>query len=78
MWPTLVVPLEPATNAPPRLFKRLECVLPDALFFQTPKEPFTDLILLWRVRRDELLLQSIVSTGLPKSMALEDQPIVAT
>jgi hypothetical protein len=33
-------------SGPSRLLERLECVLPDALLLQTPKEPFDDPVLL--------------------------------
>lgn len=72
-----VVPPQPVSNDPPRLLKRLERVLPDTFLFETPKEPFDNPILFRRVRRDELLLQPIVPTGLSQSPTLEDQPIVA-
>jgi len=35
----VVGPLDPVSNLPPRLFKRLEHVLTDTFFFETPKEP---------------------------------------
>ena len=62
----LVVPLDPVSNAPSRLLKRLKRVLPDTLFFETPKESFDQAILLGCVGRDEFLLQSVVATGLAK------------
>ena len=74
----LLVPLDPAPNDPPRLLKCLEHVLPDTLLFQAPKEPFEHPVLLWRIGRDELLLQAIVATGLPKPPTLEDPTIVAS
>jgi len=74
----VVVPLDPVPNDPPRLLKALERVLPDTLLFQAPKKPFDHAILLRRIRRDELLLQAIVPTGLPKSPTLEDQAVVAS
>src|SRR5512146_1145225 len=77
MRPLLVVPLEPVANDPPRLLKCLERVLPDTLFFQTPKEPLDDPILLRRVRCNELLLQPIIPARLPKASTLEDQAVVA-
>ena len=78
MGPPVVVPLHPVSNAPSRLLKRLERVLPDALFLETPKESFNDAVLFRRVGRDELLLQAIVPTGLAKAPTLEDQAVVAT
>ena len=77
MGPFLVIPVDPVPNDPPRLLKRLERVLPDTLVFQTPKEPLNHPILLGRIRRDELLLQPIVSTGLAKPATLENQPVIA-
>ena len=71
-----VVPPQPVSNDPPRLLKSLEGVLPDTFLFETPKELFGDPILFRCVRRDECLLQPIVSTGLPEPTALKDQPIV--
>lgn len=50
------VPLHPVPDDSPRLLRRLERVLPDALFFETGKGPFDDPVLIRRVRRDELLL----------------------
>jgi len=76
MWPPVVVPLHPVSNDPPRLLKRLERVLPDTLFFEAAKEPLDHAVLLRRVGRDEFLLYSIVSTGLSKPTALEDQAVV--
>jgi len=73
----LVIPVDPVPNDPPRLLKRLERVLPDTLVFQTPKEPLNHPILFGRIRRDELLLQPIVSTGLAKPATLENQPVIA-
>ena len=77
MGPFLVIPVDPVPNDPPRLLKGLERVLPDALLFQTPKKPFDHPVLLWRVGRDELLLETIVATGLPESLTLKDQVVVA-
>ena len=77
MGPFLVVPTDPVPNDPPRRLKRLERVLPDTLDFQPSKEPLNHPILLGRIGRDEFLLQPIVSTGLPKSAALDNQPVIA-
>lgn len=74
----LVVPCDPISNDLPRLLKGLERVLPDALLFQSPEEPFDHPILLRGVGRNELLRQPIVATGLPEPPTLEDQPVVAS
>ena len=72
----VVVPLHPVPDDSPRFLKRLERVLPDALFFETAKEPFDDPVLLRRVRGHECVVQPIVPTRLPKLTALEDQAVV--
>jgi hypothetical protein len=77
MRPLVVIPLHPVANDPPRLLERLKDMLPDTLFFETPKEPLNDPVLLWRVGRDEFLLEPIVSARLAEPPTLEDQPIVA-
>jgi len=61
--PALVVPLDPAPNDLPRLRECLKDVLSHALFFKSQK-PLNDPILLWRIRRDEFLLEPIVPTRL--------------
>lgn len=76
MRPSVVVPLDPVANCPTRLLNCLERVLPDTLFFQTPKGPFDHPGLLRCIRRNELLLQTVVPTGLPKPAALANQSIV--
>jgi len=77
MGPVLVVPVDPVPNDPPCLLKRLERVLPDTLVFQASKEPLNQPIPLGRIGCTELLLQPIVSTGLAKPAALENQPVIA-
>jgi hypothetical protein len=74
----VVVPLDPLSNDSLRLLKRLKGLLPDTLFFETPKEPFNDPVLLWGAGCNESLLQPIVATGLPKPPALANEPVVAT
>ena len=76
MRPPLVVPGHPVPNDPARLLKRLELILPDTLFFETPKEPFDAAVLLRRVGRDELLLQPTVPTGLPEAPTLKGQAVI--
>ena len=73
----LVVPLHPVSDDASCLVKRLERLLPDALFFETAEEPFDDPILFRRIRCDELLRQPIVPTGLPEPPTLEDQAVIA-
>lgn len=77
MRAVVVVLLLPVSDDPAPLVKRLECVLPDTLFFEASTASFDHPILFQRVRRDELLLQSIVATGLPNLTALEDQSVAA-
>lgn len=56
MGSSFVVPVDPVSNGPPRLVKRLERMLPDTLFFETSKEPFDDPVLFRRIGCNELLL----------------------
>ena len=51
-------------------------VLPHALLLEAAEEPLDDPILLRRVGRDELLMQSVVATGCPKPPTLEDKPVI--
>ena len=60
----------------PRLFERLEPMLPDTFLLETAKEALDHAILLRRVRRDEFLLEPVVATGLLEPTALKDQAIV--
>lgn len=77
MRASFVVPPHPVSNDTSGFLKRLERVLPDTFFLETAKEPFDDPILFWGgVRGNKLLLEPIVSTGLPKPTDLEDQPLV--
>lgn len=71
----VVVPLAPVPNDPPPPLKGLDRALPDTLLFQAPKEPFDHAVLLRRVRRDELLLQAVLQTRMPKPPTLEDEAI---
>ena len=72
----LVVPLHPRPNDASCVLKRLKHVLPDAFFFEASEKPFDDPILFRCIRRDEFLLQPIVSTGLPKPPALKDHAVI--
>jgi len=78
MRPLVVVPLHPRLNDASRRLKGLERVLPDTLLFQAPKKPFDHSILLRRIRRDELLLPAIVTTGLSRAPTLKDQAVIAS
>jgi hypothetical protein len=73
----MIIPLDPPPNPLARLFNRLERLLPDTLFHETPKESLNDAVLFWRVGRDELLWQPIVMTRLPELTTLKNQAIVA-
>ena len=52
-------------------------MLPDTLFFETSNQLLNDAVLFRRIGRNELLLQPIISAGLPKSPTLENEAIVA-
>lgn len=74
----LLGPPDTTPNDLSRLLKVLERVLPDILLFQTPKEPFDHPIPLRPVERNELLLEAIVTTGLPEPSTLKDQAVVTS
>lgn len=74
----MVVPLDLVPDDAPRVLECLEGVLPDTLFFETPKESLDHAILLGCLGRDEFLLQPVVSTGLAKPPTLKSQAVVAT
>ncbi len=77
MGSPMVRPLQLVPDDPPRLLKRLEYLLSDTLFVETPKEPLTDPVLFWDRGGDELLLQTVVATGSPEAPTLKDESIVA-
>src|SRR5262249_56690669 len=66
-----------SADGPPRLDEARERMLPHALFLQAPEEAFDHAVLLWRIRRDELLAQAVVPTCRAEPTALEDQAVVA-
>jgi len=74
--PFRVVPIDPPPNHAPSFPEAREVVLPGALLLQAAKESLDETVLLRRVRRDELLFQSVVSAGATKPAALEDEAIV--
>jgi hypothetical protein len=47
------------------------------LFFETAKKPFNHAVLLQRIGRNELLLQTVVSTRLAKPATLENETDIA-
>ncbi len=69
--------MDPVPDDAPGVLVGLEGVLPDTLLFEAPKESFNDAILLGGIGYDELLLQSMISAGLPRLLTLKDQAIVA-
>jgi hypothetical protein len=73
----VVVSLHPVPDDLSRLVESLKHLLSDALFFETPKEPFNDPVLFRRIGRDECLLQPMIPTRLSELTTLEDQAIVA-
>jgi hypothetical protein len=72
----LVVPLNLVPNERPRLLKYLEDVLPNTLLLETSKEPLNDPVLFRRIRRDEFLLEPIMSTRSAKTPTLEKETVV--
>lgn len=77
MWPPMVVPVDPVADNAPCVLEGLKRMLPDALFFETPKKPLDDAVLFRGIGCNEFLLQSIIAAGLSKPPTLKDQAIVA-
>src|SRR5262245_32579849 len=76
MRPPLVVPADPSPHRAARLHEAREAVLPDAFLLQAAEETLHDPVLFWGVGCDELLADSVVLAGSPKTPALEDQSVV--
>jgi len=55
-----------------------EIMLPNTFFFQTPEESLDESVLLWCIRRDELLGQPICTACLSEPLTLEYKPIVTS
>jgi hypothetical protein len=72
----LVVPLNLVPNERPRLLEYLEDVLPDTLLLETSKEPLNDPVLFRRIRRDEFLLEPIISIRSAKTPTLGNETVV--
>ena len=53
-------------------------MLPNTFFFQTPEESLDESVLLWCIRRDELLGQPICAACLSEPLTLEYKPIVTS
>src|SRR4029434_11189449 len=64
------------TQLAPGVLEADEAVLPDALLLQASEEALDDPVLLGRVRCDELLHESVVSTRRAKASTLIDQAVV--
>lgn len=61
MWAPVVVQLDPVTDHPARVLLRLEPVPVHALLLQRPDDAFDHAVLLWTVRRDDLLLEAVAA-----------------
>jgi len=72
-----VVPFDPPGNGSARFGETAEVMQPDALLLETPKEALDEAILLWRVRYNELLTQTVIAARGAKAPALEDESVVA-
>ena len=59
MRPTGVVEPDPVADDPRGVLLRLEAMTMGALLLESPYHPFNQSVLLWAVRRDELLAQPV-------------------
>lgn len=72
----VVVEADPVADGTVRVPDAVEALAMDALFFQCPDHTLNHAILLWTMRRDELLLQAVVSDQRGVAAAGEDQAVV--
>ena len=70
MGTPLVVPVKSGFDRALGTFKALKPLLPDALFFEAPKEPFDQAILVRGIGDEALLVQTGVPTHLAKATTL--------
>jgi hypothetical protein len=73
-----VVKADPGLDGGLGLFKRLEVVLPYALLLERAKEALAHPVLLWGVRRDELLAQTVLFAARLEMLGSEHLAVVAS
>ncbi len=76
MWTPVVVELDPVADHTGRMLLALEAVTVDALLLQGADDALEHAVLLWAVRGNELLLQTIAAHQPGVVTAGEDQTIV--
>src|SRR5262245_64253572 len=75
MGPLGVVLLEPRRNHDEGLVAAGKPVMPEALLFQRPEEALDHPVLLWRVRRDVLLVEPVAAHDAHKTFAPNTSPL---
>src|SRR5262245_13417832 len=75
MGPLGVVLLEPRRNHDEGLVAAGKPVMPEALLFQRPEEALDHPVLLWRVRRDVLLVEPVAAHDAHKDLAPNTSPL---
>ena len=77
MWASVIVELDPIADCAARMGEAFEALAMDALLFQRTDQTFHHAVLLWTVRRDELLAQAVAPDQRRVFAGGEDQTIVA-
>jgi len=77
MGPSLVVPVNPASDFPPGFVEGPKIPQPDAFFLQAPEKSFDHAVLFRRIGRHEFLGQSVIPAHFPESPALEHKAVIA-
>ena len=76
MRSSAVVEIDPVANDAAGMLQRFESMAMDALLFQSPDQALNQAILLRRMRRDELLSQTVTAHQCGIAAACEDQAVV--
>lgn len=74
----MVVKLNPVGNHPTGVLQRLESMPMHALLFKHTDHQFDHAVLLWAMRRDELLPQAIAANQRRVISARKNEPVIAS
>lgn len=76
MWSVVVVKRDPVTDHAASVLLGFKAMAMDALLFECPNQALVHALLLWAVRRDELLFQAVAAHQRGVGAAGKDQPVI--